>query len=119
MTIVSSSLEKEIKTYGSGTYTHAVIKFLKQDKDKGDGWTQRYQIVNEYNCWTKIFPNEEVPVKVLYRYENKPMSAEKFIEMMSADKMDLREKWDNTTGITLIPVQCLNPAFNCCFRLLK
>ena len=63
MTIVSSSLAKGIKTCGSGT--HAVIKFLKQDKDKGDGWTKRYQFVNEYNCWTKIFPNEEVPVKVL------------------------------------------------------
>ncbi|CAB4020036.1 Hypothetical predicted protein [Paramuricea clavata] len=72
-------------------------KLLKQDLDKGDGWTRRYQIVNEYNCWTKTFPNEEVPVKVLYRFENMPMSAEKFIEMMSPDKMDLREKWENTT----------------------
>jgi hypothetical protein len=73
-------------------------KFLKQDLVKDDGWTQRYKIVNEYNSWTKTFPNEEVRVKLLYRFENMPMSAEKFIEMMSAEKLDLREKWDNTTG---------------------
>ena len=76
-------------------------RFLKQDLDKGDGWTQRYQIVNEYNSWTKTFPNEEVRVKLLYRFENMPMSAEKFIEMMSAEKMDLREQWDNTTGASV------------------
>ena len=69
-------------------------KFLKQDLDKGDGWTQRYQIVSEYNSWTKTFPNEEVRVKLLYRFENMPMSAEKFIEMMSADKRE----WDKKSG---------------------
>jgi hypothetical protein len=75
-------------------------KLLKQDKDKGDGWTQRYHIVNEYNSWSKTFPNEEVPVKLLYRFENMPMSAEKFIEMMSPEKMYLREKWENSTNGT-------------------
>ncbi|CAB4003589.1 uncharacterized protein LOC110053142 [Paramuricea clavata] len=73
-------------------------KFLKQDLDKGVGWTQRYQIVNEYNSWTKTFPNEEVRVKLLYRYENMPMSAEKFIEMMSADKRE----WDKNSVLEIL-----------------
>ncbi|CAB4020037.1 Hypothetical predicted protein [Paramuricea clavata] len=73
-------------------------KFLKQDLDKGDGWTQRYQIVNEYNSWTKTFPNEEVRVKLLYRFENMPMSAEKFVEMMSADKRE----WDKNSVLEIL-----------------
>ena len=37
-----------------------------------------------------------MPVKVIHRFENMPMSAEKFIEMMSPEKMELRMKWDKS-----------------------
>ena len=73
-------------------------RLLKEDLDKGEGWTQRLHVPNEYNSWSKTFPNEEVPVKVLHRFENMPMSAEKFIEMMSPEKMELRKKWDKSKG---------------------
>ena len=73
-------------------------KLLKQDLDNGEGWTQRYHVQNEYNSWSKTFQNAEVPVKLLYRFENMPMSAEKLIEMLSPEKLELRQKWDKTTG---------------------
>ena len=73
-------------------------KSLKQDLDNGKGWTQRLHVPNEYNSWSKTFPDDDVPVKVIHRFENMPMSAEIFIEMMSPETMELRMKWDKSKG---------------------
>ena len=77
-------------------------RFLKQDLDSGEGWTQRYHVLNEYNSWSKTFAKEVVPVKLLYRFENLPMSAEKFIDIMSPKKLELRQKWDKTTTLEIL-----------------
>ena len=69
-------------------------KNLKNDLDTGKGWTQRYNVTNEYNSWSKTFSDEEVPVKTLFQLENLPMSAEKFAEMMHPSNMEIRKKWD-------------------------
>ena len=77
-------------------------KLLKQDLDNGEGWTQRLHVPNEYNSWSKTCPDDDVPVKVIHRFENMPMSAEKFIEMMSPEKMELRMKWDKSEVIEIL-----------------
>ena len=62
------------------------------------GWTQRYHDLNEHNSWSKTFPKEEVPVKVLFKFENLPISAEKFAEMCHPVNMETRKKWDKAFG---------------------
>lgn len=69
-------------------------KKFKNDLDTGKGWTQRYQVTNEYDSWSKTFGNEEVPVKTLFQFENLPISVEKFAEMMHPSNMEIRKKWD-------------------------
>ena len=71
-------------------------KKFKEDLDKGEGWTQRLHVENEINSWSKTFPDEEVPIKILVKIENLPMSAEKFAEMVHPSKIDLRKKWDKS-----------------------
>ena len=67
-------------------------KWFKEDLEKG-GWTERYKVPG-FNSWSKIFPEEEVPIKVLYMFEDMPISAEKFGEMMDPSNFELRTKWD-------------------------
>ena len=78
-------------------------KRLKEDLDTGKGWTQRHHVVNEYNSWSKTFPEEEVPVKGLFKLDNLPVSAEKFAEMMHPSNLIIRKKWDKAfAGLKLI-----------------
>ena len=69
-------------------------KEFKTDLDTGEGWTQRYHVANEYNSWSKTYCKEDVPVKTLFQFENLPMSAEKFAEMIHPSNMEIRKKWD-------------------------
>ena len=69
-------------------------KTFKEDLDVGKGWTQRLRFPNEYNSWSKTFPEEEVPVKVLSKFENLPIPAAKVAEMLSPSTMETRKKWD-------------------------
>ena len=48
-------------------------KWFNEDLDSDKGWTQRYHVLNEFNSWSKTFPKEEVPVKILFKYENLPI----------------------------------------------
>ncbi|CAB4021837.1 galactose-3-O-sulfotransferase 2-like [Paramuricea clavata] len=76
-------------------------KQFKEDLDSGKGWTQRYHVLDEYNSWSKTFPEEEVPVKLLFKFENLPISAEKFAEMLL--NFEIRKKWDNAfAGLELL-----------------
>lgn len=77
-------------------------KWFKEDLDKADGWTQRYNVSNEYDSWSKTFPEEEVPIKSLFLFKNVPISIEKFAEMMHPSKMEIRTKWDKAfTGMKM------------------
>ena len=67
-------------------------KWFKEDLEKG-GWNSRYKVPG-FNSWSKTFPEEEVPVKTLFMFQDMPMSAEKFAEMIHPSNMDLRTKWD-------------------------
>lgn len=69
-------------------------KWFKEDLDTGKGWTQRYHVLNEFNSWSKSFPEEEVPVKILFKYENLSLPAEKYAEMVHPSNMETRKKWD-------------------------
>ena len=69
-------------------------KWFKEDLDTGKGWTQRYHVIDEYNSWSKTFPEEEVKVKILFKFKNLPMPAEKFAEMVHPENMETRKKWD-------------------------
>ena len=76
---------------------------FKEDLDTGKGWTQRYYAPIEYNSWSKTFPEEEVPVKVLFQFDNLPFSAEKFAEMMHPSNLMIRKKWDQSlAGIEVL-----------------
>ena len=73
-------------------------KWFKDDLETGKGWTQRYLVSNEYISWSKTFPDEEVKVKILYKFENLPIPAEKFAEMLHPANMETRKKWDKAFG---------------------
>jgi len=67
-------------------------KWFKEDLDKG-GWNERYKVPG-FDSWSKTFPEEQVPVKVLFLFSDMPMSAKKFAEIIHPSNMDLRTKWD-------------------------
>ncbi|XP_046856158.1 uncharacterized protein LOC124449263 [Xenia sp. Carnegie-2017] len=71
-------------------------KWFKDELEKQEGWTQRFNKIGEYNSWSKTFPNDEVPAKTLFRFENLQLSAEKFAEILHPSKLDIRLKWDKT-----------------------
>ena len=78
-------------------------KRFQEDLDSGQEWTQRHHVPNEYNSWSKTFPEEDVPVKILFKFENLPISAGKFAEMVHPSNMLIRKKWDKAfTGLKLI-----------------
>lgn len=66
--------------------------WFKEDLDKG-GWNQRYQVPG-FDSWSKTFPEEDVPVKTLFLFQDLPMSAATFAEMMHPSNMETRIKWD-------------------------
>ena len=68
-------------------------KWFKEDLEKG-GWNSRYKVPG-FNSWSKTFPEEEVPVKTLFMFQDMPMSAEKFAEIMHPSNMELRTQWDD------------------------
>ena len=43
--------------------------------------------------WTKTFPDEEVPIKVLSLVDM-PLSAEMYVEVLHPRNQDKRDKWD-------------------------
>ena len=79
----SFSYEKEIER----------AKWFKDDLDKG-GWEEIHRSPgNVY--WVKIFPDEDVPVKVLFNFEI-AMPAKMFPEMLHPRNQDKRNQWDRT-----------------------
>ena len=68
-------------------------KWYKEDLDKG-GWKQVFTGPG-FTYWIKTFPDEEVPVKILYT-RDMPMSAKTFAQLMDPKSFELRKKWDDT-----------------------
>ena len=67
-------------------------KWFKEDLDKG-GWREVYKgPVSNY--WIKSFPEEKVPIKVLFTYDL-PMPAKKFLQLLHPSTQDTRHKWDD------------------------
>ena len=68
-------------------------KWFKEDLEKG-GWKSRFKVGGRFNSWSKTL-REEVAVKVLFLFQDMPMSAEKFAEMIHPSKMEIRTRWDD------------------------
>lgn len=79
----SFDLEKEEKR----------AKWFMEDLEKGTGWSPGYRAPG-FDSWVKTFPEEVVPIKVLYIMRDMPLPAEKFAEMMGPKRMELRKEWD-------------------------
>ena len=94
----SEKPQQQVKTNHDVEKLVERAKQLKKDLDMGKGWTQRYHVLNEYNSWSRTFPEEEVPVKVLFKFENLSISAENFAEMCHPVNMETRKKWDKAFG---------------------
>ena len=69
-------------------------KWFKEDLEKG-GWNPRFKVPGRFDSWSKTFPGEEVAVKVLYLFQDMPMPAEKFAEMIHPSNMEIRTRWDD------------------------
>ena len=69
-------------------------KWFKEDLEKG-GWKPRFKASGRFDSWSKTFREEEVAVKVLFLFQDMPMPAEKFAEMIHPSKMETRTKWDD------------------------
>lgn len=68
-------------------------KWFMDDLKKG-GWNQRYQAPG-FDSWSKTIRDAEVPIKTLFMFNEMPITAEKFAEMMDPSNMELRIKWDD------------------------
>lgn len=90
--MASEEPQQQVETHVEKLVKRA--KWFKENLDKGEGWTQRYHVSEEFNSWSKTFPNEEVPVKILFKYENLPIPAAKYAEMVHPSNMEIRKKWD-------------------------
>ena len=73
-------------------------KQIKEDFETQQGWTQRHHVLNQYDSWSKTFNGENVPVRILYKFENLPLSIEKLAEMLHPKNMETRTKWDKVFG---------------------
>ena len=80
-TIRDYSLEKDLQR----------AKWFKEDLDKG-GWREIHKGPN-VRYWIKTFPDEEVPVKVLFTHDM-PISAKKYSQLYDPLNMEYRKKWD-------------------------
>ena len=69
-------------------------KWFKEDLAKG-GWNRRFKVTGRFDSWSKTFQKEECAVKVLFLFQDMPMPAEKFAEMMHPSNMETRTKWDD------------------------
>ena len=69
-------------------------KWFKEDLEKG-GWNPRFKVPGRFDSWSKTFPEEEVAVKALFLFQDMPMPAEKFAEMMHPSNMEMRTRWDD------------------------
>ena len=66
-------------------------KWFKEDLDKG-GWKQALTGPG-FTYWIKTFPDQEVPVKVLYT-RDMPMSAKTLAQLLDPKNLEVRKKWD-------------------------
>ena len=66
-------------------------KWFKEDLDKG-GWRKIHEGPN-VTYWIKTFPDEEVPVKILFTHDM-PMSATKYSQLYDPLNMEIRKKWE-------------------------
>lgn len=88
-------MQSEQKSYPSFDLEKSVnrAKWFLEDLEKGTGWSQAYK-APAFDSWIKTFPEEHVPVKVVYMMRDMPLSAEKFAEMMGPANMEFRREWD-------------------------
>ena len=70
----------------------AQAKWFHEDLQKGD-WREIQKAENKSTFWIKTFPNEEIPTKVLVKYQL-PLSAQQFIEISNPKNLQFRRKWD-------------------------
>ena len=80
------NLEKELQR----------AKWFKEDLDKG-GWREVHKGPN-VNIWTKTFPGEEIPVKILYSHVL-PMSVKKYCQLADPLNIEFRKKWDKSCAV--------------------
>ena len=69
-------------------------KWFKEDLEKG-GWNPRFKVPGRFDSWSKTLPEEEVAVKVLFLFQDMPMPAETFAEMIHPSNMEIRTRWDD------------------------
>ncbi|XP_068757954.1 uncharacterized protein [Montipora capricornis] len=69
----------------------ARAKWYKEDLEKG-GWKEAVKGPGSV-CWTKSYPEEEVPVKVLFTFDME-MPVEYVLKMLDPSTQDTRPKWD-------------------------
>ena len=81
---MESSLDFETEITGARWY--------KEDLEKG-GWSEKGNYPG-FIAWTKSFPDEEVPVKVLFKFDL-AMPAEYVLKMLDPSTYDTRPKWDD------------------------
>ncbi|KAJ7369397.1 hypothetical protein OS493_039371 [Desmophyllum pertusum] len=79
--VASLSYDKEIER----------AKWFKNDLEKG-GWKEVHKSPGKI-YWSKTFPEEEVPIKVLSLYDM-PLSAKMFMDLFESEHLDKRNKWD-------------------------
>ena len=77
----SFSFEKEIER----------AEWFKNDLDQG-GWKEIHNSPGRV-YWRKIFPENEVPLKILFKIDL-PLSAESYLEMVHPRNLNIRQKWD-------------------------
>ena len=70
----------------------AQAKWFHEDLQNGD-WQEIQKVENKSTFWIKIFPNKEIPTKVLTKY-HVPLSAQQFIEVYNPKNMKFRRTWD-------------------------
>lgn len=70
----------------------AQARWYKEDLEKG-GWSKQGNYPG-FIAWTKSFPEEEVPVKVVFKFDL-AMPPEYVLKMLDPSTFDTRPKWDD------------------------
>ena len=70
----------------------AKAKWYHEDLQK-EGWREIHNEGDKATFWIKNFPEEEIPTKVLVKYQL-PLSVQQFTEVSNPKNFEFRLKWD-------------------------
>ena len=87
-----SSNDESFEQFKSFSYENELEKARWYHEDLSNGGWREVKNVQGSTFWLKTFPDNDIPVKVLYKYDL-PLSAEQFVDVRNPSNMEILKKY--------------------------